>query len=346
MKRIRNEESDPFSGESEPSRSGKRRRSEESSPERGAEHMDLPGPQQQLNEIIEISSGESSSLAQSSTGGPSSLKPLTQGSTVDEAIQAELQEQVSTEVEEEDEVTGQTPVPKTTNLRYPRLPSDSPTPRAPRLKTSAFDTQAILSSPSQAFPIAPLPRPPPLSETQSENDSSRESSPGAQQESVASTTHSLHEFRQSLNEASREGAEASIAITQAFEPLPLPSRSSSVVPSETDSVGSGDPDPPLNPSEMEDFFKEQHEQGFTDEEITEALRHTRCRPGLAMQVLDAWKDGEKLPTARGIWGTEDDEDVEGGDGAALARLERLHTCDGWGGITERLRFLQTWRGAE
>jgi hypothetical protein len=40
---------------------------------------------------------------------------------------------------------------------------------------------------------------------------------------------------------------------------------------------------------------------------------------------------------------EDDDAVESGDGVALAKLERKHTLDGWGGITERLVFLKGYR---
>jgi hypothetical protein len=50
-----------------------------------------------------------------------------------------------------------------------------------------------------------------------------------------------------------------------------------------------------------------------------------------------------LPYQRGIWSIQDDEAVESGDGVALAKLERKHTLDGWGGITERLRFLEGYR---
>ena len=46
---------------------------------------------------------------------------------------------------------------------------------------------------------------------------------------------------------------------------------------------------------------------------------------------------------RGIWSKEDDDAVEGGDGYQLALLEKKHTLDGWGGIVERLKFLDTYR---
>jgi hypothetical protein len=93
---------------------------------------------------------------------------------------------------------------------------------------------------------------------------------------------------------------------------------------------------------MDDFFAEQNAEGFSDEHITKALRRTRFRPGLAMTVLEAWRNGRPLPDKRGIWSLDEDELVESGDGAALAMLGRKHTVDGWGGITERMNFLSAW----
>lgn len=117
----------------------------------------------------------------------------------------------------------------------------------------------------------------------------------------------------------------------------------SPTPSVASSTDSGDPDPPLNAQEMEDFFDDRLAEGFNDEFIIRALKRTRFRPELALVVLDAWKEGLSLPNQRGIWSLEDDEDVESGDGVALARLEVKHTMDGWGGITERLLFLESYR---
>jgi hypothetical protein len=67
------------------------------------------------------------------------------------------------------------------------------------------------------------------------------------------------------------------------------------------------------------------------------------RPELAVRVLEAWKDGNPLPKARGIWSIEDDVVVESGDGLELAMLAKKHSLDGWGGITERLLFLEAYR---
>jgi hypothetical protein len=84
-------------------------------------------------------------------------------------------------------------------------------------------------------------------------------------------------------------------------------------------------------------------EGFSNDFISKALKRTRLRPELAATVLDAWREGLPLPSQRGVWSVEDDEAVESGDGVALALLERKHTLDGWGGITERVGFLQSWR---
>ncbi|KAF1953804.1 hypothetical protein CC80DRAFT_494384 [Byssothecium circinans] len=228
-------------------------------------------------------------------------------------------------------------------------PSDTPTPRAPRHKSSAFDTQAILSSPiPDSVPLSALPRPPPLSldiedgedDLNEENEEAyrpqspfiRPLSPGHEPPSDTSTTHSMQEFRQSLNEEQEEPPKH----------LQLPSSAAPSSPSSTLIATFGDPDPPLTGSEIDDFYEEQYAQGYDDAWITAALKTTRCRPELTAEVLEAWSEGKVLPIARGIWSKEDDEDVQSGFAGALARLERKHTMDGWGGITERMRFLEQY----
>ena len=201
--------------------------------------------------------------------------------------------------------------------------SNTPTPRA--TKTFAFDTQAILSSSQLTTKMSKLPQPP------------LGSSPPPHPESEASTTQSIEEFRRSLN-GSDFKTQAQPQFTRLRRPIsPTPSATS-----EISMTGSEDPDEPLSASEMEDFFTEQHALGFSDEFITKALKRTRFRPGLAITVLDAWKSGQSLPFQRGIWSLEDDEQVESGDGLSLAKLEKKHSLDGWGGITERLNFLSAW----
>ncbi|OAL52528.1 hypothetical protein IQ07DRAFT_642208 [Pyrenochaeta sp. DS3sAY3a] len=216
--------------------------------------------------------------------------------------------------------------------------SDTSTPRPTRQKASNFDTQAILSSPIL----------PPLSTAQSRlqdpENHPLSSSPPRHPESDASTTLSLQEFRRSLN---GEEVEHQPLYPQ-LPPRPRARVSVSPAPStysttSTSSTTSGDPDVPLDASELDDFFAEQNDIGFDDDFIFRALKRTRMRPGLAIQVLDAWKEGLPVPNQRGIWSIEDDENVESGDGLALARLERKHTLDGWGGITERMLFLEGWR---
>jgi hypothetical protein len=212
---------------------------------------------------------------------------------------------------------------------------DSPTPRAPRFKAPAFDTQAILSSPSQGASLHALPLPArmtQLAEAEAEDG-------GEKLASEASTTESLQEFSQIVNEDSHH---------RGITPLPPPQQSSppQSPASTVSSTGSGDPDPPLDPEEVDAYFQEQNAEGFTDDFIAIALKHTRWRPYLAAEVLQAWKMHQPLPIKRGIWSDSDDEDVEGGDGLMLARLENKHTLDGWGGVTERMNFLNKYRGAK
>lgn len=312
--------------------------------------VDLIGSQ---NQPLEISSRESSSVLDSQD---EIVEEVPEDQDMEDIVQNELHTQELTdgesdrltETSEPEEV--QTPQPK--NFEPPsssNYPSNTPTPRGkPRQRVPAFDTQAILSSPIQSLSFQRLPRPlgmTQLSGTQVESQSQSRSSsiqplsPFRAPESIASPTHSLQEFRRSLNGA--EPPEDS-SIPAVFAPISRPPRSPSPALSDA-STNSGDPDPPLAPSEFEEFFEESHSEGFDDVFITTALKHTRCRPDLATVVLHAWKVGKPLPNQRGIWSKEDDEDVESGDGLALAKLAKKHTLDGWGGVTERLRFLEQYR---
>lgn len=204
------------------------------------------------------------------------------------------------------------------------LPSDTPTPRASRHRPSNFDTQAILSSPSQPLLIASLPRPVGYTQDLQTQTEHRSSSMVPHPESEASTTQSIEEFRRISNG------------DHDTKPLPSPSPSYSPAPSSD----SDDPDPPLEAEEIDEFFAHFNEQGFPDNFIVAALKRTRFRPELAELVLDAWKNGKPLPRQRGIWSVEEDEAVQHGDGGVLEKLEEKHTLDGWGGITERILFLE------
>ncbi|KAF1912102.1 hypothetical protein BDU57DRAFT_78918 [Ampelomyces quisqualis] len=216
------------------------------------------------------------------------------------------------------------------------LPENSPTPRAPRQRVSNFDTQAILSSPSQGIGFTRLPRPADYTKRQHLDTERRSPSIAPHLDSDASTTQSLQEFRRSLND--EDTAQPS------YPPLkPLPRATfSSPAPSDS-STGSGDPDEPLDGDEVDDFFAAQNALGFSDDFVAKALKRTRFRPALAELVIDAWVEGRPLPNQRGIWSVEDDAAAESGDGVALAILERKHTLDGWGGLTERTRFLEAYR---
>ncbi|XP_014555796.1 hypothetical protein COCVIDRAFT_27370 [Bipolaris victoriae FI3] len=211
------------------------------------------------------------------------------------------------------------------------LRSSTPTPRATRQKVSNFNTQAILSSPIQDG----FPRSIGLAQEANFQQELLFSSPQLP-ESDASTTQSMEEFRRSLQE--EDAGEVTYSQYPA-QPLRL---SSSPAPSTT-STSSGDPDPPLNAEEINEFYDEQNAQGFPNDFISAALKRTGLRPELAVKVLDAWKQGKPLPSERGIWSKENDTAVESGDGYELAKLARKHTVDGWGGVTERLVFLDGYR---
>jgi hypothetical protein len=216
------------------------------------------------------------------------------------------------------------------------LPSDSPTPRAARQKANNFDTQAILSSPSPSIGNTRLPLPLDDAQDTQGRDERRSPSLAPLPDSDASTTESILEYRRSMDEYDLKPSYPNL------DRLPRPA-SPSPAPSSSSSTGSGDPDPPLDAQELNEFFDVKEAEGFDSSFITAALKRTRMRPALAEQVLEAWRQGDPLPVKRGIWSREDDEDVESGDGVALAKLERKHTMDGWGGITERLGFLGTYR---
>ncbi|KAF2009491.1 hypothetical protein BU24DRAFT_428383 [Aaosphaeria arxii CBS 175.79] len=265
------------------------------------------------------------------------------------------------------------PTPLARQVRYPTLrrssdlPNDTPTgtPRAARSRASAFDTQAILSSPPNEFSLKPIPKPidsQDIFSSPSQGPSlmalprpARDVTPSIKEEPTSapgsplaidigsedSNTHSMQEFRRSLNGAQSPGYPS----LNLYTPVNLSrSPAGSPSPSEFFSQESGDPDPPLDPEEMDEFFAEQHSEGFSDQDITRALKHTRCRPELAVQVLDAWKDGLPLPDVRGVWSALDDEQVVSSNPSVLAALAKKHTLDGWGGVTERNRFLAQLSG--
>ncbi|KAF2123926.1 hypothetical protein P153DRAFT_371245 [Dothidotthia symphoricarpi CBS 119687] len=368
LKRIREEDADEPEDHDKESRPMKRLRNVRFSPasEGRTGHISSIGTQDQPLEI----SSEATSIA-SSEDEDTTLQPEEQ--TTEDIVQVKLEvEKVlefdadqatdSIEVDEFKDIDDITPPPDEDDESD--LPSNTPTPRATRRKAPAFDTQAILSSPSEGIPIAALPRPrytrdlsspspeitisalPRLTNSTRDISSRAESEVSAhmdppssihEPESEASTTQSLEEFR-SFNSDDKPAYIAPLPRPRRASPSPTPSSASS-----TDS-GQGDPDVPLAADEMNLFFDEMRTDVITDDFISKALMRTRCRPNLAMRVLDAWSKGRALPNQRGIWSREDDEAVESGDGRALMALERKHTLDGWGGITERLVFLEACRG--
>jgi hypothetical protein len=304
---------------------------------------------------LEISSAVSSlATSQSETaldytrdeGGPEMvgdlLEPLDDDAIMVQHDEQEADEGVQSSIESDDFLDSEQlspPPPGYEAVSDNDLPADSPTPRASRQKASNFDTQAILSSPIQELRDG-FPQPDGYAHDVGDQQKRRSSSPAQQFPSDASTTQSLEDFRRSLNEEDLAQLTNSQLppVHHRTSPSPSPAPSSS-----TSSTNSGDPDPPLAADELNSFFDEQLEQGFSDDFIVGALRRTRLRPELTVKVLDAWREGQPLPFERGIWSVEDDAAVESGDGLELAKLERKHTCDGWGGITERMLFLEANR---
>lgn len=327
-----------------PSRPIKRRKSSSAIPTATAEAQqeDVLGTQQQP---LEIASSETTSTSQTNSTDrrldDQIIADMTQRGQLSTDQEDWHDPDNATESIESDElldIDRLPPQPGDHNEQdVEELPSSTPTPRAMRQQRSNFDTQAILSSPTQDL-FRSLLQPGGYRRTpRAQPDAQRSSSPTQHTESDASTTQSLQEFRRSLNDEDLSQA-AHSRVQTALRPISL-----SPTPSSTSSTTSGDPDPPLSAEETEIFFAEQNADGFNDTVIVRALKRTRCRPLLAIEVLEAWQAGQSLPDQRGIWSAGDDEAVESGDGEALARLERKHTVDGWGGIVERVRFLEGWR---
>jgi hypothetical protein len=285
--------------------------------------LEAAAPEQLQEQVVPLEGEQTPDDSMSESGSPR-IAPLPRPPIImEEGDDGEPESLASS-----DDFTHIEPLPRPTQVVEDdddELPSSTPTPRA--TKVAAFDTQAILSSPSQPpLNLSKLPRPP------------LDSSPPHHPESDASTTQSLQDFRL-LNE---QETQHTTQTQPQFTRLPRLASPTPSIASEASSAGSGDPDEPLAADEIDDFFEEQHAQGFDDEFISRALKCTRFRPGLAVTVLDAWKEGKSLPDARGVWSRADDEAVQGGDGATLARLQKKHTMDGWGGITERMNWLRAW----
>ncbi|KAF1850233.1 uncharacterized protein K460DRAFT_269715 [Cucurbitaria berberidis CBS 394.84] len=332
MKRIREDEIVKEQDEQEDSsRPTKRRRSASATPSTDdrAQQTELVGTQMQP---LELASAESSSspTSQLEAAEDPSQEQIRQDIIAMDKRNAKKESHIAESIESNEfSQIERLPSPSDgyDTESADDLPPNTPTPRAARQKPSNFDTQAILSSPSQDV----------ISEPRARTDPQRSSSPTQLPESDASTTQSLQEFRRSLDDKD---------IAQLSYPqlnLDLRTASLSPTPSSSSSTGSGDPDIPLEAEEIDEFFDEQYADGMSNEFVVKALKRTRLRPGLAVQVLDAWKEGKPLPNQRGIWSIEDDEAVESGDGVAMARLEKKHTIDGWGGITERMIFLEAHR---
>lgn len=322
----------------------KRRKSESATPTR----EDSVGSDKEAgkqHQPVEISSAESSQSTSHSEDAEALMQEQIRSEALDSGdddatmvnLEEDPEEKEVESIESDDfpDTDQLHPPPPTDDVVSDDLPSNTPTPRAARQKVSYFDTQAILS-PTQDS----LSRPHDHAYGTKPHQRQRSSSPFQQLESDASTTQSLEEFRRSLQE--EEDPDQTLYSQAPPQPLRL---SSSPAPSSASSTStdSGDPDPPLTGDEIDEFYEDRNEEGWSNDYISKALKRTRMRPELAVRVLEAWKDGNPLPNARGIWSIEDDVAVESGDGLELAMLAKKHSLDGWGGITERLLFLEAYR---
>ncbi|KJY02396.1 hypothetical protein TI39_contig54g00004 [Zymoseptoria brevis] len=100
-----------------------------------------------------------------------------------------------------------------------------------------------------------------------------------------------------------------------------------------------------NPEQIADKLDEwiatQMVRGYNDDASMRAMLCTSMRPDLAELVLLGEKSGTGLPhDVSGIWSEREDRAVEGGDAAAIRRLEAKH---GWEECKARLKFLADWR---
>jgi hypothetical protein len=99
------------------------------------------------------------------------------------------------------------------------------------------------------------------------------------------------------------------------------------------------------PGDLEDKLDEwiatQMVRGHSDHACMQAMLCTSMRPDLAELVLLGEKARTGMPRdVPGIWSEYEDRVVEGGDAAALRRLEAKH---GWDECEARMKFLAEWR---
>ncbi|KAI9665995.1 MAG: hypothetical protein M1821_003930 [Bathelium mastoideum] len=97
-------------------------------------------------------------------------------------------------------------------------------------------------------------------------------------------------------------------------------------------------------SYLNSYLTEMVEAGHDYNHVVEALHATCLDAELAREILPKLGSGQGIPkNIRGVWTADDDEQVEGGDGKYIKRLESKH---GWALVQERLKFLQDWRDGQ
>ncbi|EGP88428.1 uncharacterized protein MYCGRDRAFT_71018 [Zymoseptoria tritici IPO323] len=100
-------------------------------------------------------------------------------------------------------------------------------------------------------------------------------------------------------------------------------------------------DPEQIADKLDEWIATQEVRGYNNEASMRAMLCTSMRPDLAELVLLGEKGGTGLPhDVSGIWSEREDRAVEGGDAAAIRRLEAKH---GWDECKARLKFLADWR---
>ena len=139
-----------------------------------------------------------------------------------------------------------------------------------------------------------------------------------------------------------EGSDLHLPSLNEFLSQPAPSSSPPITSSpqqEEQSESAHDSQTEL--SDMDKWIREMVEEGHDWDLVVEAMRVTCFDTDLVLQILPSLESGEGVPQdVQGVWTEEDDEQLEGGDGRCLKRLDRKH---GWTLMDERMDFLRRWR---
>ncbi|GAB7349409.1 hypothetical protein MBLNU459_g8526t1 [Dothideomycetes sp. NU459] len=98
---------------------------------------------------------------------------------------------------------------------------------------------------------------------------------------------------------------------------------------------------PLSGEALETFFEELMEHGFREEDIMTALMCTSMQQDLVELVLQYLAKGREVPrNVAGVWSSQEDAVLEGGDAVKLRVLEEKHGSEEY---MRRLKFLDDHR---